>query len=362
MPRRRVPLSLVAAVALVVLPAIPAGATLAACEKFEVGSAKWQKCLEDRVSEPFENDNDGKGGGKKDKGGAGDGSETEEGCGRFDVGTTEWQECLTQNIGNLPRGQEGATCSEHPVGSEEWTDCIEGAATGGGLMPWIVIIPLGVMVLGMIFMFSRQAMRARRGEGFSSARIGSGAGGWLIFMAFVEGSMGVGMAVAESRADGSGGGYFIAAVTLIGVAVLMLIIGIVVSIKSRKKRKIETGGTPGQATVVNLSQTGTYINQNPQFIFELDVNVPGMAQFRTQTRATVPMYIVQAVGPGAVLPVKVDPANPSDLVIDWSGVSLNRAATPAWGATGPTAFPTTPGATTFPTTPPTTPGPTTPGT
>ena len=224
-------------------------------------------------------------------------------------------------------------------------------------MPWIVIIPLGVMVLGMIFMFSRQAMRARRMEGFSSARIGSGAGGWLIFMAFIEGSMGVGMAVAESRADGSGGGYFMAAVALIGVAVIMLIIGIVVSIKARKKRKIETGGTPGQATVVNLSQTSTYINENPQFIFELDVNVPGMAQFRTQTTATVPMYMVQGVGPGAVLPVRVDPANPNELVIDWSGVSLNRAATPTWPATpGPTSpfGPSTPG--------PTTPGPTTPGT
>jgi hypothetical protein len=226
-------------------------------------------------------------------------------------------------------------------------------------------------------MFTRQAMRARRGEAFSSARIGSGAGGWLIFMAFVEGSMGVGMAVAEARADGSGGGYFMAAVTLIAVAVIMLIIGVIVSIRARKKRKIETGGTPGQATVVNLSQTGTYINQNPQFIFELDVNVPGMGQYRAQTTATVPMYIVQAVGPGAVLPVKVDPADPKELVIDWSGVSLNRAATPAWGATPGMTTPgmTTPGMTpgmtpgvtpgtgTFPTQPgPTQPGPTTPGT
>jgi hypothetical protein len=380
MPGRRSLLALTAAVALVVLPALPAGATLTACEKFEVGTPKWQKCLEDTVNDAFEDNDSGDkgGGGKKDTGGE-QGGGTEEGCGRFEVGTSEWQECLLEDVGNLPQGPAGATCSEHPVGSKAWTDCIEGAATGGGLMPWIVIIPLGVMLVGMAVMFTRQAMRARRGEAFSSARIGSGAGGWLIFMAFVEGSMGVGMAVAEARADGSGGGYFMASVVLIGVAVLMLIIGIIVSIRARKKRKIETGGTPGQATVINLSQTGTYINQNPQFIFELDVNVPGMAQYRTQTTATVPMYIVQAVGPGAVLPVKVDPSDPSELVIDWSGVSLNRAATPAWGATpgtptpgmptpgtptpgmqapGTTNFPTTPGSTNLPTTPP----PTTPGT
>jgi hypothetical protein len=378
MRARRHLLALLAMVALVALPIGPARATLAACEKFDVGSDKWQKCIEDTVSDAFEDNNGSgnKGGGGKGQKDGDSGAPTPEGCGRFQVGTTEWQECLREDIGGgLPRGPEGATCSEHPVGSKAWTDCIQGAATGGGLMPWIVIIPLGFMLIGMAVMFTRQAMRARRGEAFSSARIGSGAGGWLIFMAFIEGSMGAGMAVAEARADGSGGGYFMAAVVLIAVAVIMLIIGIVVSVKARKKRKIETGGTPGQATVLNLSQTGTYINQNPQFIFELDVNVPGMAQFRTQTTATVPMYIVQAVGPGAVLPVKVDPSNPSELVIDWSGVSLNRAATPAWGATpgmpgpgmtapgmtapGMTGFPTTQG----PTTPgPATPGPTTPGT
>jgi uncharacterized membrane protein len=383
MPSPRRFLLLLAVVALVVLPVLPSGATTVACEKFEVGSDKWQQCLEDTVNDAFDNsDKDkGKGGGggqKDDDTGGGTGGDE---CSAFDVGSAKWSECIQDRFtGNLPKGPEGAACSEFSVGSDEWTECIEGAATGGGLMPWIVIIPLGVMVLGMIFMFARQASRARRMEGFSSARIGSGAGGWLIFMAFIEGSMGVGMAVAESRASGSGGGYFIAAVTLIGVAVLMLIIGIVVSIKSRKKRKIEVSGSPGQATVLNLSQTGTYINENPQFMFELDVNVPGMAQFRTTQRATVPMYLVQAVGPGAVLPVKVDPSDPSEVVIDWSGVTLNRAATPAWGTPaattplgtvtpGSTPFGTTPGATppggaSFGTTPPgtTPPGTTPPGT
>jgi hypothetical protein len=170
MPRRRPLLALVAIVAFVVLPVHPAHA---ACEQFEVGSAKWQKCLEDTVTDAFEDGDKGgaKGGAKgggKDKGGDQGGS-TEEGCGRFEVGTTEWQECLRSQV-DLPTAPEGATCSEHPVGSKAWTDCIESAATGGGLMPWIVVIPLGVMVLGMIFMFTRQAMRARRGEAFSSGR------------------------------------------------------------------------------------------------------------------------------------------------------------------------------------------------
>jgi hypothetical protein len=365
MPRRCYASVALAAGLLLTTLIFPARAKTVACEKFEVGSDKWQQCLEDTVNDAFDNSDKDKGGGGKNGGDTGDTGADE--CSGFEVGSAKWQDCIQDRFtGNLPKGPEGATCSQHPVGSKAWTECIEGAATGGGLMPWIVVIPLGVMVLGMIFMFTRQAMRARRGEAFSSGRIGTGAGGWLIFMAFIEGSVGVGMAVAEARADGSGGGFSMAAYALLGVAVLLLIIGIVVMVKGRKKRAIEMGGTPGQATVVSLSQTGTYINDNPQFYFELDVNVPGMAQYRANTRVTVPMYLVQAVGPGAVLPVKVDPSDPSELVIDWSGVTLNRAATPAWPASqAPTAFGATPpGATPFGTAAPgaAAPGATPPGT
>ncbi|HEY7875839.1 MAG TPA: hypothetical protein VIG64_12040 [Actinomycetota bacterium] len=366
MPRLRSLIPILVAGLFLVVPVSPAHA---ACEKFEVGSSKWQKCLEDTVNDAFDNDDKGKGGG----GAKGDqGDESEQGgtggddCSSFDVGSSRWQQCIqdkaTGGAGGF-KGPEGSACSEYSVGSKAWTDCIEGAATGGGLMPWIVVIPLGVMVLGMIFMFTRQAMRARRGEAFSSGRIGTGAGGWLIFMALIEGSIGVGMVVAEMRADGSGGGFSMAAYALLGVAVILLIIGVVVMVKGRKKVRIETTGTPGQATVRNISQTGTYINQNPQFIFELDVNVPGMAQYRTSATATVPMYLVQAVGPGAVLPVKVDPGDPNELVIDWSGVSLTRGATPAWSGQPPAGTPGWPAGTpgtmggTTPGSPGTNPGP-----
>ena len=294
------------------LPIHYAVASKPVCQQFEVGSDKWQKCVEDVAN--------GKGQG------AGGGTKEDTKNDTNDTGTDD----TTQN-NNAPN----VACSEFTVGSAKWEDCIKGAATGGGLMPWIIVVPLGVMMIGMAFMFARQAARSRRMDSFSSAQIGSTAGSWLIFMGFVEGAMGVGAAVAESRADGSFGGYGIAAAVLLGVGVLMLIAGIIVTLKSRRKRKVEQRGVPGEARVMRLSQTGTYINENPVFMLELQVNALGVPPFQTQQKFTVPMYLVQRIGPGATLPVKVDPADTSEVVVDWGQMSLQQWTDPTGAGTPP---------------------------
>ena len=326
------------------LMASGARAATPACSKFEVGSKKWQDCVADVASGGSSSD---KGHKKNDEGDTTDDSgDTGTGCSKFDTGSQKWQDCIADQFsgGGVPNNSKpGTACSEFNVGTKEWQDCIHSAATGGGLMPWIVVIPLGVMMLGMAVMFARQSRRARNFESFSGAQVGSTAGSWLIFMGFIELASGIGFAVAESRASGSFGGYGMAAVAILGVGALMLIIGIVLTIKARGKRQIEETGSPGRATVVRLSQTGTYINENPVFFFELDVNVPGIPQYRTTQKFTVPMYLVQGIGPGAVLPVKVNTSNPQELVVDWSGVSAVRAADPTGQAAPGTGFPVTPG-------------------
>ena len=306
-----------AALVILFLVAIPTTqASAAVCGRFEVGTQKWQQCVERAA----------RGGGTEKKGETPDPNVV---CSEFQVGSSKWQQCVidaaTGGVGGTI--DTGVACSEFQVGSSEWTKCIQDSATGGGLMPWIVVIPLGVMLVGMAVMFAIQARNRRKG--YSSARVGSTAGGWLIFMAFIEGSIGAGMAVGESRASGSGGGFGIAATVLIGTAIILLLVGIVVVIKSARKRRIEESGQSGKAKVITLSQTGTYINQNPVFEFDLEIEVLGISPYRAEVRATVPMYLVQRVGPGATLPVKVDPSKPSEVIIDWAPMTVAPSSVPA---------------------------------
>ncbi len=284
------------------------------CQQFEVGSQKWQQCVQDAASGG--GDAGGSGGGGQDEGNEKDKAKkggTDEGSGG----------------GGGIKGPEGSACNEFNVGSKEWTDCIEGAATGGGLMPWIVIVPLGVMLVGMSVMFTMQSRGHARFEPFSSARMGSTAGGWLIFMGFILGAMGAGSLIAEARADGPGGGFALAAYPLLACGAISFVVGTVMMIKARSRRRIETSGLSGTAKVMRVSQTSTYINENPVLMFDLEVEAPGLAPYRTTAKVTVPMYMTQRVGPGTTLPVKVDPSRQNDVVVDWGAMSSMAAGEPA---------------------------------
>jgi hypothetical protein len=74
-------------------------------------------------------------------------------------------------------------------------------------------------------------------------------------------------------------------------------------------------------------------------MFELQVTAPGVMPFTTQQSFTVPMYMVQRIGPGAVLPVKVDPSDTSEIVVDWGSMSLQQWTDPTAQAPPATVAP-----------------------
>ena len=291
--RRLASIGVLAGITVLMLAYAPARASTLVCEQFQVGTPQWTQCVEDAAS--------GGGGGGTQPGGGG--KPGKQGQPDTDIG------------GQLPKGPEGVACSEFPVGSPKWTDCIEGAATGGGLMPWIVVIPLGVMVIGMAVLFGWQAMRGDKT--FSTSGVGSTAAVWLIFIGLIELGTGAGFMVAEARADGSGGGYQIAAFALLGTGAALLIAGIVVAARARGKKKIATEGLAGTGTVVSANPTGVTINDAPVLSFEMDVEAPGLAPFRTRVRGTMPFMGFGQITVGTKLPVKIDREDNSKVIIDW---------------------------------------------
>jgi hypothetical protein len=284
---------------------VSSSASAAVCEQFTVGSAKWQSCVEDAAGGGGEQPADQPGGKESEKSGGGGGG------------------------GGVPvpdlKGPEDAACSEFNVGSPKWTDCIEGAATGGGLMPWIVVIPLGVMVLGMAIIFPMQ-MRRGRGSSVAAGRAGGTAAVWLMFVGLLQLAMGAGAAVAEARADGSSGGYFIAAAVMIPLGVILLVIGIVLAVKSKGTRKIVESGIAGTGTVVAADETGMTVNDQPMLVFTLDIEAPTLAPYRATSRSTVPFLAVSQLSQGMKLPVKIDPDNNQKVYIDWDNWTMNRMA------------------------------------
>lgn len=76
------------------------------------------------------------------------------------------------------------------------------------------------------------------------------------------------------------------------------------------------GFVPATATVQRVTSTGVVVNDGVQVALELTVLLQGGASVPVHLTTVIPMVLVPRVQPGATLPVKVDPTNPSRLVLD----------------------------------------------
>lgn len=221
-------------------------------------------------------------------------------------------------------------CEQFRVGTRAWTDCVQDQATGGGLMPWIVVIPLGVMVVGMMIGFARQFSRAGQERARAHGAAGT-AGTWLIFVSLIELSIGIGSWIGDRRAPGTGG-YTIAAVVLLGVGVLLFVIGVFLKIRGRRRARIYHSGVPGEAVIRAVHETGTMVNNQPMYAFDLDVSGQGFAPVSTRHREVVPFWFAGRVGPDSRVPVKVDPSNPTRVIFDWDRFRSSLPTNPVAGA------------------------------
>jgi hypothetical protein len=60
------------------------------------------------------------------------------------------------------------------------------------------------------------------------------------------------------------------------------------------------------------------LNRNPQVSMDLMVDVPGSGPYPVKHAEFVPLMLLGRLSTGAPLSVRVDPANPQRIAIDWS--------------------------------------------
>jgi hypothetical protein len=80
-------------------------------------------------------------------------------------------------------------------------------------------------------------------------------------------------------------------------------------------QRLMATGLIGQATVEALRETGMTINDNPQIEFELLVTVESREPYPVIHRQAVSRLVLGNFQPGASIPVRVDPADPTRVLI-----------------------------------------------
>jgi hypothetical protein len=82
--------------------------------------------------------------------------------------------------------------------------------------------------------------------------------------------------------------------------------------------KLANEGVDGTATIVSMQATGANVNMQPELLFQLNVDVNG-SQSEVQHKQVVSPAVIGQLQPGAQVPVKVDPADHSQLMIGLAG-------------------------------------------
>jgi hypothetical protein len=118
----------------------------------------------------------------------------------------------------------------------------------------------------------------------------------------------------------------------IGVALLVAVIYLVIGRRASRMEGLRQTGLPGTAQVLEMSQTGVYINENPQVKMKLQVQAQGLAPFQVEKKATVPLIAIGMLGTGRPLTVFVNPNDHEDIFIDWSSQSAGAVAASMPGA------------------------------
>ena len=103
--------------------------------------------------------------------------------------------------------------------------------------------------------------------------------------------------------------------------ILSVAITLIVLVWVRKFMRNMTGanlkdGTPAQATILRIWDTGTTINDNPVVGFLLEVHPQNLPAYQAESKSMIPRLSIPQFQPGANVPVKIDPRNQSRVALD----------------------------------------------
>ena len=107
----------------------------------------------------------------------------------------------------------------------------------------------------------------------------------------------------------------VCASTIFGLAITAAAIGIPIYMMRNNQKKLQNlaaTGKQGEATILQMADTGMRINDNPRVSLLLEVRIPGYPPYQVQKTVTIDLIRMSQVQPGSVVIVLADPTQPAN--------------------------------------------------
>jgi hypothetical protein len=82
-----------------------------------------------------------------------------------------------------------------------------------------------------------------------------------------------------------------------------------------QKAQLAQTGMPATGRLLQVQQTGTMVNFNPEVRAVVEVHHPQMGVYQAQTTVVIPQISIPQFQPGAQVQVRINPQNPQDIAL-----------------------------------------------
>lgn len=120
----------------------------------------------------------------------------------------------------------------------------------------------------------------------------------------------------------------------IAVSLVLAAVYYVMNRRARRGEKLKREGIPGEARIIEMTQTGMYLNEQPRVRLKLSIEASGVPPFEVEDTYTVPLIALGALTSGRPLKVYLDRADTSQFAIDWFGGADAGGQPPALASFG----------------------------
>jgi hypothetical protein len=122
------------------------------------------------------------------------------------------------------------------------------------------------------------------------------------------------------------GGFYLTAIILGITGVVLVMVGIKAKGRYAEAERLKSTGLDGAGAITGLEQTGVTMNDQPQVKISMMVTVAGREPYPVMVKEYVPMMLLGRLTNGMPLALKVDSANPQNVVIDWQSAGPSMPA------------------------------------
>lgn len=145
-----------------------------------------------------------------------------------------------------------------------------------------------------------------------------------IWMGIIGGIIGLSFALVSVLQSGGKTGIYISLALLLSVGGMFYLFYRLFFKPMINTARLQKKGLPGKARILEVRDTGVTINNNPQVKLVLEVKNSLGQKYHTECRVLVSRITPGAYQPGMEVPVKIDPRDEKNVVLDFSGSSATQ--------------------------------------